>query len=197
MVLSVCGKAITHQTPFVVNGVPAQIGDFPWHATLYVERRTAKGLEKEFQCGATIIQTNLVMTAAHCIYDETYRTTMDPNKLFVVTGNVFRDYDSPLHNPVSVRKASVRANLSSHSINCLTSTFIIVSGENRVQTLPVLRANWKLCLGHSVAGIERGFRTLQHTFASLFGRFRRQCTDPRARILGKGCWLWENGHWLV
>lgn len=105
----VCGVAISHQKPLVVNGTIANIGDFPWHATLYKETYSPRlGMRKEFICGATIIQTNFLLTAAHCIYDEVTGTTNDPKKLFVVTGNVFPDYDSPFHNPVSVTKSAVR-----------------------------------------------------------------------------------------
>ncbi|XP_015521100.2 modular serine protease [Neodiprion lecontei] len=106
--IPVCGIARTNQTPLVYNGVKATIGDFPWHATLYKEVNTVKGPKKEFQCGATIIEINLVLTAAHCVYDENTKTAVSPEKFFVVTGNAFRDYDSPLHDPNIVRKAEVK-----------------------------------------------------------------------------------------
>nr|XP_046488012.1 uncharacterized protein LOC124221770 [Neodiprion pinetum] len=106
--IPICGVAIPNHTPLVHKGEKASVGDFPWHATLYKERNMRQGLKKEFHCGATIIHTNLVMTAAHCIYNENSKTTEDPEKLFLLTGNTFRDYDSPLHDRKIVRQAEVK-----------------------------------------------------------------------------------------
>ncbi|XP_046750438.1 uncharacterized protein LOC124413710 isoform X1 [Diprion similis] len=106
--IPVCGVARIEQSPLVYNGIKANVSDFPWHATLYKEESTDEGPKKEFQCGATIIHTNLVMTAAHCIYDEYTQATENPEKFFIVTGNTFRDYDSSLHDPRIVQKARVK-----------------------------------------------------------------------------------------
>ncbi|XP_046750439.1 uncharacterized protein LOC124413710 isoform X2 [Diprion similis] len=106
--IPLCGVAIPNHTPLAYNAEKANVGDFPWHATLYKERNTRQGLKKEFSCGATIIHTNLVMTAAHCIYNENTKTTECPEKLFLLTGNTFRDYDSPLHDRRIVRQAEVK-----------------------------------------------------------------------------------------
>ena len=92
--------------PLVVNGSTARIADFPWHASLYRQRGFAG--PKLYLCGGTIIRPNLIVTAAHCVYDEGTKTVSNPREYYVMTGNVFRDYDSNLHNPVTVKKNRVR-----------------------------------------------------------------------------------------
>ncbi|KYN18744.1 Very low-density lipoprotein receptor, partial [Trachymyrmex cornetzi] len=65
----VCGTLPPDVTPTVVGGVRPNITEFPWHATMYLD---VPGESKKFFCGATIIQENLLITAAHCVYDEMF-----------------------------------------------------------------------------------------------------------------------------
>lgn len=92
--------------PLIVNGTTPSIAEFPWHATLY-EVKKPNG-PKEFSCGASIIKNNLLVTAAHCVYDEWSKKLKDPSKYYIATGNIFRDYDSQLHNKNTVKKARVK-----------------------------------------------------------------------------------------
>ncbi|XP_008207498.1 modular serine protease [Nasonia vitripennis] len=103
--VSVCGIASTSTgVPLIVNGTRASVSDFPWHGTLY----KAKGNEKQFICGATIIKDNLLVTAAHCVSDEVHKKIERPSTFYVAVGNVFRDYDYEGHDPRTVKKTKVK-----------------------------------------------------------------------------------------
>ncbi|XP_076299621.1 modular serine protease-like [Lasioglossum baleicum] len=102
----VCGKVLTPPTPLVVNGIAANIAEFPWHATLF--KAVNPNAKKEFHCGGTIIQERLLITAAHCVYNERTGRKEDPSKYFVAAGNIHRDYDYPHHNPAMVEKTAVK-----------------------------------------------------------------------------------------
>lgn len=90
-----CGTLpfLTDSTPTVVSGFRANITEFPWYATLYLDEA---GL-KTFHCGASIIKDNLLITAAHCVYDDTYQQFQNTT-IYILTGNIFREYDNPNHN---------------------------------------------------------------------------------------------------
>lgn len=101
-----CGvRAQTSLIPLIVNGKQPNITEFPWHATLY--RSQSSGGEKIFICGATIISNDLLITAAHCVYDEDIKRVGNADTFAVATGNIFRDYNSPLHDSHIVHKRNV------------------------------------------------------------------------------------------
>lgn len=83
-----------------------RVSEFPWHATLYKQSSRSK----EFICSATIIQASLLVTAAHCVYDEATKLAQ-AEEYFVAAGNVFQDYDSSFHNVSIVKKRRVGARI--------------------------------------------------------------------------------------
>nr|XP_012224365.1 PREDICTED: limulus clotting factor C-like [Linepithema humile] len=99
-----CGILPAPVSPLIWGGVTPKITEFPWHASMYYD----EGRKKKYFCGATIIQENLLVTAAHCIYDDTTKRVIDPNKILIATGNIFRDYDSPYNDRRLVKKNKVR-----------------------------------------------------------------------------------------
>ncbi|KAI4474367.1 hypothetical protein M0804_014896, partial [Polistes exclamans] len=101
-----CGVVPPKSKPLIIGGNVTDISQFPWHATLYREK--TKNGSKDFICGATIIEEKFLLTAAHCVYDETIQSINDPNKYYIATGNVYRDYDSKQHDKRFVKKARVK-----------------------------------------------------------------------------------------
>ncbi|KAI4486895.1 hypothetical protein M0802_012246 [Mischocyttarus mexicanus] len=102
----ICGVVPTETTPLIIGGKIANISKFPWHATLY-HQKIPNG-PKDFICGATIIKENFLLTAAHCVYDETNQKIENLNKYYVATGNIYRDYDSDQHDQKFIKKSRVK-----------------------------------------------------------------------------------------
>ncbi|SON53171.1 S1 family peptidase [Vibrio tapetis] len=57
--------------PMIVNGHTASISNYPYMASLYYDRRTDYGYYGNY-CGASILDSWHVMTAAHCVQDADY-----------------------------------------------------------------------------------------------------------------------------
>lgn len=55
-------------TPYIVNGADADINDYPSFASLFY--RNGNVYSTTSYCGATMINSQYVLTAAHCIYDD-------------------------------------------------------------------------------------------------------------------------------
>ncbi|KAK9305193.1 hypothetical protein QLX08_003707 [Tetragonisca angustula] len=90
--------------PTIVNGTEIDIFGSPWHATLYQAMNSTA--PKEFLCGATIIHERLLITAAHCVFE--LDKLRDVSKLYILAGNIFRDYNSSFHDLRFVKKAEVK-----------------------------------------------------------------------------------------
>ncbi|XP_060818464.1 modular serine protease-like isoform X1 [Bombus pascuorum] len=85
-----CGIPISQGNTLVANGFEAKFGVFPWHVGIY---RKNSANEYEQICGGTLISNNLVVSAAHCFYDEVYNTVLDKSKYAVATGKHYRDWN--------------------------------------------------------------------------------------------------------
>lgn len=56
-------------TPYIVNGTAADINEYPSFASLYFN----DGSQYGNYCGGTVINSQFILTAAHCIYNESYQ----------------------------------------------------------------------------------------------------------------------------
>lgn len=57
---------IAAQQPDIIGGQVAEIGEYPWQA--YLE--TSKSKDERYMCGGSLITAKWVLTAAHCVYDD-------------------------------------------------------------------------------------------------------------------------------
>ena len=48
----------------IVGGILAELNEFPWMAALVYEESNG---EQKIACGGSLISSNVIMTAAHCI----------------------------------------------------------------------------------------------------------------------------------
>lgn len=60
-----CGKRIVQHQQLITNGFPSKEGDWPWHSAVY----HTEDLQQSYKCGGTLITSNAVLTAAHCVYE--------------------------------------------------------------------------------------------------------------------------------
>lgn len=57
-----------HQA-LITLGLPTRPGDWPWAAAIYhVSANTARS--SSYVCGGTVLSSNIILTAAHCVYEE-------------------------------------------------------------------------------------------------------------------------------
>ncbi|KZC10211.1 Limulus clotting factor C, partial [Dufourea novaeangliae] len=174
--IPVCGVTPVNTKPLIVNGTQANIAEFPWHATLYrAERLDAP---KEFTCGASIIHEKLLVTAAHCVYNDNTRSVDDPSKYYIATGNIYRDYDSPFHNNVIVKKARVKSIYVACSYTGLVGSY--------VADIAILEITEAFVFSSLLLPICLDFSNNMLLEAGMFGKvagFGRTSTGPTSYIL--------------
>ncbi|XP_011057475.1 PREDICTED: limulus clotting factor C-like isoform X2 [Acromyrmex echinatior] len=86
-----CGTSIAHGNTLIVNGFAARTGIFPWHVGIYAKENTDRYQQI---CGGTLINNNLVISAAHCFYDEVYNKLYNESQYAVAAGKHYRDWNA-------------------------------------------------------------------------------------------------------
>lgn len=59
-----------------------ELGQWPWHVSLYHSR----GLQLQYICGGTLITSQHVLTAAHCLTKPTTESVVNKKNLLVYLG---------------------------------------------------------------------------------------------------------------
>jgi secreted trypsin-like serine protease len=80
---SAAGAAQTGGSTSVINGQEAPAGSYPYMA--FVVAFEGEGASV---CSGTVVSSNVILTAAHCVLDETFSSIKEPAGFRVVTGNV-------------------------------------------------------------------------------------------------------------
>ncbi len=62
---NLCGKRLVHQKPLILSGHPSSEGDWPWHAAIFHSSKQSI----EYKCGGTVINADVILTAAHCVFE--------------------------------------------------------------------------------------------------------------------------------
>ncbi|XP_045467074.1 CLIP domain-containing serine protease 14D-like [Harmonia axyridis] len=70
----ICGTVIARPKPLITHGDLTHEGEFPWHAAIY----HSKGVNLVYICGASLINKEYLLTAAHCV---TKPRTETPSKI--------------------------------------------------------------------------------------------------------------------
>ncbi|KAF6200174.1 hypothetical protein GE061_006475 [Apolygus lucorum] len=86
-----CGIASYHVgKPLITHGIKTVTGEYPWHAGLY---QMKDGVYAHF-CGGTIISPHIILTAAHCIWDDNAQRVVDAKLLQVAVGKYTRSWET-------------------------------------------------------------------------------------------------------
>ncbi|XP_017143181.1 modular serine protease [Drosophila miranda] len=84
-----CGQIATPTKSFSANGYTINNTVVPWHVGLYAGH-TEKSYS--FMCGGSLLTPDLVITAAHCVYDETVRRAYSYDTFRVIAAKFYRNY---------------------------------------------------------------------------------------------------------
>lgn len=83
-----CGRRLVHHETLITNGYPSKEGDWPWHAAiLHI------GVKQDiaYKCGGTVMNSNSILTAAHCVFEN--NRPIIPDRVLVELGK----YNLKLH----------------------------------------------------------------------------------------------------
>lgn len=86
---SSCGKRLVNHNALVTHGTTSQEGDWPWHAAIFHYKKK----DVAYRCGGTVLNTNSILTAAHCVYEN--NQLIIPERVIVQLGK----YDLKLSGP--------------------------------------------------------------------------------------------------
>ncbi|XP_019696122.2 modular serine protease-like [Harpegnathos saltator] len=86
-----CGKYMGHDEKLIVNGVEVKSEVFPWHVLIYFKEKNMTYIQI---CSGSLIRNNLVISAAHCFYDEDSRNIQNASSFVVAAGKRYRAWDA-------------------------------------------------------------------------------------------------------
>ncbi|XP_055678844.1 serine protease gd-like [Lutzomyia longipalpis] len=130
-----CGKVDTANiyVPLILEGKTIERGQWPWLVSVY----SYSNLRLGFQCGATLISNKLVVTAAHCFFDD-YNRRVKPDDVLIILGqyNLKRPQDQVTK---IVYPQSVNIHPDYQKLNKIDSDIAIVVIPERVRFTTYIR----------------------------------------------------------
>ncbi|XP_055389322.1 uncharacterized protein LOC129618542 [Condylostylus longicornis] len=79
-------------TPLISSGTKANIIQVPWHVGIYANNTQIVPTIQQV-CGGTIIHSNIIISAAHCVYDRSKNKLLSPSSYLVGAGKTYRTYE--------------------------------------------------------------------------------------------------------
>lgn len=76
-----CGRRLVNHEALIVNGYESKEGDWPWHASiLHIDI----DLNIQYKCGGTLLNSNSILTAAHCVFENS--RPLVPDRVLIQLG---------------------------------------------------------------------------------------------------------------
>ncbi|KPJ12636.1 Complement C1s-B subcomponent [Papilio machaon] len=132
-----CGTLTPKGAPLVLGGETAKFGDVPWHAGIY-HKNFENGTHVQI-CGGSLISNSVILSAAHCFWDEREKRLHSVKWYAVAVGKLHRDWDNPDDEPFAqksdVKKIVISNNYLGIDLNYRDDiAIVIVSGPFQYQT---------------------------------------------------------------
>lgn len=86
----ICGTGPERGVKYAYGGQVTNIVEVPWHAGLYNDVKVPGTFEQV--CGGSIISSNIIISAAHCLWDESEKTIFPENNFRVGVGKSRRSF---------------------------------------------------------------------------------------------------------
>lgn len=83
-------------------------GDWPWHCAIF---HSENGTQS-YLCGCSLIRTNTVLTAAHCVYSDDDGRIIDADRIIVHLGKTDLHLAEPYTQAIRVQQIIVHENFS-------------------------------------------------------------------------------------
>nr|XP_049704047.1 modular serine protease-like isoform X1 [Helicoverpa armigera] len=99
-----CGRRTPAVDVLVAGGQPALRGQLPWHVAIYRKPTKSQNFYRQI-CGGSLISNSIVLTAAHCFWNDTDRS-VQPSLFAVAAAKLYRDWDDP--NDKNAQKSHVK-----------------------------------------------------------------------------------------
>ncbi|XP_058983881.1 modular serine protease-like [Musca domestica] len=98
-----CGHPLVSIYPLTKGGIQTDPNKVPWHVSIY-QRVEAEWV---FICGGSIITPRLILSAAHCFWDNKLRRLFSQNQFQFVAGKYRRGFNDTEAGKTQIRNAQI------------------------------------------------------------------------------------------
>lgn len=98
-----CGRPPSTEA-LTVNGQVATVDSFPWHGAVYQRHASAK--QYKFACGAALVTSSVLISAAHCFYDHNLNRLLPAERYAIALGKLRSGWEAAETGTVHKSKVS-------------------------------------------------------------------------------------------